>query len=159
LRRSRLGCRRERPWSQMQWKGADPDSANFHGVHCRKICRTSASQSRCINLGVVREFEAFGLIIDALKTGSVCATTYQPRNQNPTPNDAFDMAERARSAMDNAGFSKGETFELVLEPVSAVCVRPTWLGRQSRVIAWRLRPLTKAATSGMGHSRRFCDLA
>ena len=85
-----------------------------------------AAFDRIYSVNVVQFFakrdEAFGLIIDALKAGGVCATTYQPRNQNPTRNDAFDMAEEVSSAMDNAGFYEVETFELVLKPVPAVCV-------------------------------------
>lgn len=58
----------------------------------------------------------------ALAPGGLAATTYMPRNKNPTRADALALAERVREAMAEARFTDIRIEELLLEPVPAVCV-------------------------------------
>jgi cyclopropane fatty-acyl-phospholipid synthase-like methyltransferase len=69
---------------------------------------------------------AFKQVFTVLTPDGVVASTYQPRNQNPTREDALRMAAEVRSEMDAVGFVDIRTEELPLKPVPAVCV----LGRR-----------------------------
>lgn len=81
---------------------------------------------RVLSANVVQFFpdmdEAFAKIIAVLKPGGRAATTYMPRNRNPTRDDALRMAERIAEAKQAAGFISVQVEELPLESVSAVCV-------------------------------------
>lgn len=64
----------------------------------------------------------FTILFTALAPGGLAATTYMPRNRNPSRTDALSMAEKVRAAMTEAGFTDIRVEELPLEPVPAVCV-------------------------------------
>ncbi|MFI5014273.1 MAG: class I SAM-dependent methyltransferase [Hyphomicrobiales bacterium] len=71
---------------------------------------------------------AFRSILAALASGGVAATTYQPRNQAPTREDALRMAREISRTMNEAGFVDMRIEELPIKPVPAVCV----LGRRPK---------------------------
>jgi len=66
--------------------------------------------------------DAFSKIFAALKPGGRAATTYMPRNRNPTREDALRMAERVARAGEAAGFADLRMEELPLVPAPAICV-------------------------------------
>jgi trans-aconitate methyltransferase len=70
----------------------------------------------------------FGSLLRLLAPDGTVATTYQPRNKNPTRADAFAMAEVIERAMRAAGFTAIRTEERALKPVPAICV----LGQKPR---------------------------
>lgn len=63
----------------------------------------------------------FRLLYPALAPGGIVATTYQPRNKNPTRADAIAMADRISDALKSAGFAKVHVEERDFKP-PAVCV-------------------------------------
>ena len=66
--------------------------------------------------------DAFGQIYHQLKNGGIAATTYQPRQKNPTREDALNMADRISGVMKDIGFANIRIEELSLKPVPAICV-------------------------------------
>jgi len=65
---------------------------------------------------------AYRAIRAVMAPGGRIATTYQPRNRNPTRDDALRMAQEIESHMREAGFVDTRTEELPLRPVPVVCV-------------------------------------
>ncbi|MEQ8248324.1 MAG: class I SAM-dependent methyltransferase [Alphaproteobacteria bacterium] len=65
---------------------------------------------------------AFRTMYGLLAPSGVLATTYMPRSRNPTRDNALKMADVIANAMTGAGFDSIRFEELVLKPVSAVCV-------------------------------------
>jgi trans-aconitate methyltransferase len=63
----------------------------------------------------------FQLLCAKLAPGGIVATTYQPRNKNPTRADAIAMADRISAAMKSAGFAKIHVEERDFKP-PAICV-------------------------------------
>ena len=63
----------------------------------------------------------FRLLYSKLAPGGIVATTYQPRNKNPTRADAIAMADQISAAMKSAGFAKSHVEERDFKP-PAVCV-------------------------------------
>jgi trans-aconitate methyltransferase len=70
---------------------------------------------------------AYRVIYGSLVPGGVVATTYEPRQNNPTREDALRMAEEVTRSMGAVGFKELRTEELPLKPVCAICV----LGRRA----------------------------
>ena len=60
----------------------------------------------------------FGL----LKPRGIAATTYMPRNKNPSRDDAVKLAAEVEGIMQASGFANIHIEELPLEPVPALCV-------------------------------------
>jgi hypothetical protein len=69
---------------------------------------------------------ALRVIHDAMRTGGLLATTYQPRHGRAKSSDAFKFAEDLSEAMGTLGFIDIRSEQLALQPVPAVCV----LGRR-----------------------------
>lgn len=65
---------------------------------------------------------AFRKIYSVLKPKGMAATTYMPRNKNPSKTDALDMANEVERHMAAAGFANIRIEELPMEPVPAVCI-------------------------------------
>jgi len=65
---------------------------------------------------------AFAKIFAAVKPGGRAATTYMPRNRNPTRDDALRMAERVARVKETIGFTDIRMEELPLDPAPALCV-------------------------------------
>ena len=63
----------------------------------------------------------FRLLHTKLAPGGIVATTYQPRNKNPTRSDAIAMADQISAAMQSAGFAEIRVEERDFQP-PAVCV-------------------------------------
>ena len=63
----------------------------------------------------------FRLLYAALAPGGTVATTYQPRDKNPTRADAIAMADQVSAAMKSAGFAAIHVEERDFKP-PAVCV-------------------------------------
>jgi cyclopropane fatty-acyl-phospholipid synthase-like methyltransferase len=63
----------------------------------------------------------FRFLYTGLVPGGIVATTYQPRNRNPTRADAIAMADQISAAMKSAGFAKIHVEERDFKP-PAVCV-------------------------------------
>jgi trans-aconitate methyltransferase len=63
----------------------------------------------------------FRLLSTTLAGGGIVATTYQPRNKNPTRADAVAMADQISAAMESAGFAQIHVEERDFKP-PAVCV-------------------------------------
>jgi trans-aconitate methyltransferase len=63
----------------------------------------------------------FRLLYAKLAPGGIVATTYQPRNKNPTRADALAMADQISAAMTSAGFATIHVEERDFKPL-AVCV-------------------------------------
>jgi cyclopropane fatty-acyl-phospholipid synthase-like methyltransferase len=63
----------------------------------------------------------FRLLHTRLVPGGTVATTYQPRNKNPTRADAIAMADQISAAMKSAGFAEIHIEERDFKPL-AVCV-------------------------------------
>jgi trans-aconitate methyltransferase len=57
-----------------------------------------------------------------LKPGGLLATTYMPRDRNPSRSKALAMAWAVQQHMEEVGFLQIRTEELPLEPVPAICV-------------------------------------
>ncbi len=62
----------------------------------------------------------FRLLYAKLAPAGIVATTYQPRNKNPTRADAIAMADQISAAMKSAGFGKIHVEERDFKP-PAVC--------------------------------------
>ncbi|MCP4183740.1 MAG: class I SAM-dependent methyltransferase [Hyphomicrobiales bacterium] len=65
---------------------------------------------------------AFQNIYEALAPGGMVASTYQPRTNNPTRADAYNMGEEIKLVMKSCKFTNITLHELSLEPVPAICV-------------------------------------
>jgi trans-aconitate methyltransferase len=63
----------------------------------------------------------FGLLHNTLAPNGIVATTYQPRNKNPTRADAIAMADQISAAMMSARLAKIHVKERDFKP-PAVCV-------------------------------------
>jgi len=63
----------------------------------------------------------FRLLYAQLAPCGIIATTYQPRNKNPTRADAIAMADRISAALKSAGFTRTHVEERDFKP-PAVCV-------------------------------------
>lgn len=57
-----------------------------------------------------------------LKPGGRLATTYMPRDKNPSRSKALAMAQAVKQHMEEAGFLDMRIEQLPLEPVPAICV-------------------------------------
>lgn len=64
----------------------------------------------------------FRAIRSCLQPNGMAATTYQPRTDSPSREQAVDMADRVSAAMRDADFVSIERNELPLRPVPAICV-------------------------------------
>ncbi len=64
----------------------------------------------------------FQKLYSHLKPNGVAATTYLPRNKNPSRVDALEMAKNIAGHMEAAGFKNVRVEELPLRPFPAVCV-------------------------------------
>lgn len=82
--------------------------------------------TKAMSANVAQFFEdkpaAFRSLRDALEPGGLLATTYQPRNSNPTDRDGLRMIDRFRYALSGAGFIEPRLEILPLRPVSAFCL-------------------------------------
>jgi trans-aconitate methyltransferase len=64
----------------------------------------------------------FQILSTKLKPGGLLATTYMPRDRNPSRSKALAMAQAVKQRMEEAGFLQIRTDVLPLEPVPAICV-------------------------------------
>ena len=65
---------------------------------------------------------AFDKMFGLLKPRGIAATTYMPRNKNPSRDDAVKLAAEVEGIMQASGFANIHIEELPLEPVPALCV-------------------------------------
>ncbi len=77
---------------------------------------------------VAEKARAFADMAAVASPGGLVAATHMPRHRKPTRQDAMDMAQAIRNAMEAAGLGAIETRELPLSPVPAICV----MGRKAR---------------------------
>ncbi|MBH0201019.1 MAG: class I SAM-dependent methyltransferase [Nitrospira sp.] len=64
----------------------------------------------------------FQMLSTKLEPGGFLATTYMPRDRNPSRSKALVMAQAVKQYMEEAGFIQIRTDMLPLEPVPAICV-------------------------------------
>lgn len=64
----------------------------------------------------------FAAFYEHLKPNGLVATTYMPRGENPSRAKAWQLAEKVRQHMEQAGFVRIRIEELSLKPVPALCV-------------------------------------
>lgn len=65
---------------------------------------------------------AFAKIFAMLKPKGVAATTYMPRDKNPSRANALSMADEVKQLLETTGFVNIRVEELAMEPVPAICV-------------------------------------
>lgn len=87
---------------------------------------SEGSYDKIFSANVVQFFpdrtSAFRKIHMLLKPNGRAATTYMPRNKNPSKSDALKMADDIAAHMQIAGFVNIRIEELPLDPVPAICV-------------------------------------
>ncbi len=106
-----------------------PKEASRMELHCgdvAKIRELPDQFDKVFSVNVAQfledQVEAFRLIASKMAMGGVLATTYQPRNANPTRADAVDMAQTISENLSKVGFVDIRTEELALKSVPAICV-------------------------------------
>ena len=90
------------------------------------MAQLNGSFDKAYSANVVQFFPdgaaAFRKIYALLKHRGISATTYMPRNKNPSRADTQRMSEEVRQHMVAAGFTNIRVEELPLEPAPAVCI-------------------------------------
>jgi ubiquinone/menaquinone biosynthesis C-methylase UbiE len=90
------------------------------------LAATVGSFNKAYSVNVVQfipdRTAAFHQIFSILKPKGVSATTYMPRNKNPSRTDALNMAAEVKRHMKVVGFANIRIEELAINPVPAVCV-------------------------------------
>lgn len=91
-----------------------------------RLAALSGTFDKVFSVNVVQFYEeraeAFDILYRVCSPGGLVASTYQPRHNGASRDDALRVAREIEAVMEAAGFAAIRCEELALEPISAVCV-------------------------------------